>query len=66
METVEIRWYHPKVKMPNSNEKVRFVDEDGSEFTGTFIADEDMFFIGEDETGDFRYSNQIFVWTSIN
>jgi N-acetyl-beta-hexosaminidase len=66
METQEIRWYAPEVKMPCSNERIRFIDEAGSEFLGIYIASEDMFFIGMDEIGDFRYTDQVYVWTSIN
>jgi len=51
---------------PKDNQKVSFTDGDGETFEGIFIADEDMFFIGFEETGDFLYASQIESWKPLD
>lgn len=52
--------------LPKDQEKVRFTDTDGVEHIGIFLADENMFFIGDEVAGDFRFPFQINYWESID
>ena len=67
METMlDVKWFLPAVKMPFSKQRVRFIDNNGSEHLGIFIQSEDMFFIGFDEFGDFRFTYEVYAWTSVD
>ena len=52
--------------LPKDQEKVRFTDTNDFEHTGIFLADENMFYIGYEERGDFRFPFQIKHWESID
>jgi hypothetical protein len=47
---------------PKEDKKIEFTDIYGNTYKGTYIIDEDMFFIGFGLTGDFRYSYQVNNW----
>lgn len=51
---------------PQDNQKVLFTDEEGNEHEGLYIEDEDMFFIGFDDTGDFLYAMQVQSWKPLD
>jgi len=52
-----------KNKLPKNNDKVWFVTKSSkATHIGIWLQNEDMFFIGFGESGDFRYSFQIDYW----
>jgi len=51
-------------KTPSQNQLVRFLDIYCDEYFGMYIAHEKMFFIGFADNGDFRFANQILMWTN--
>jgi hypothetical protein len=51
-----------EIKLPKDNSKVHFTDDQNREYDGRFIEDENMFFIGFEDTGDFRHSFEIIDW----
>ena len=55
-----------KIALPKDNSKVHFTDDQNREYYGRFIEDENMFFIGFEDRGDFRYSFEIIDWKYIN
>lgn len=52
--------------LPKDRTKVRFTDSDNFEHTGIFLADENMFFIGYEDSGDFRFPFQIKHWENLD
>ena len=52
--------------LPQENKPIQFRDTYGNLWEGTYIKEEDMFFIGFDDNGDFRYSFQIIDWEYID
>ena len=55
-----------EMKLPKDNSKVHFIDDQNREYDGRFIKDENMFYIGFEDRGDFRYSFEIIDWKYIN
>ena len=51
---------------PKDNQKVSFTDENGESYEGSYIADEDMFLIGFDVTGDFLFAMQVESWKPLD
>ena len=51
---------------PKDNQRVSFTDDNGEKHEGIYIEDEDMFFIGFDDTGDFIFASQIDSWTPLD
>lgn len=48
--------------LPQENKPLQFRDTYGNLWEGTYIKEEDMFFIGFEDGGDFRYSFQVTEW----
>ncbi len=47
---------------PADNAKVEFTDRWDKTFTGSYIKEEDMFYIGDEDSGEFRYFKEIKSW----
>lgn len=50
------------MERPKDNQHISFKDKKGNEHEGIFIEDENMFFIGFEETGDFLYFAEVVSW----
>ena len=50
------------MNLPRDNQKITFETISGESFYGTFIEEEKMFFIGHEDSGDFRYEWQVKQW----
>jgi len=53
-------------ELPKDKSKIHFTDNEGREYDGIFFEDEDMFYIGFKETGDFRYIFEVVQWNYID
>ena len=52
----------PDIKSPKDNSKVHFTDDQNREYDGRFIEDENMFFIGFEDRGGFRFKYEVIDW----
>jgi hypothetical protein len=52
--------------LPQENRPLKFTDEYGYVWEGLYIKKEDMFFIGFEDIGDFRFSFQVTEWEYID
>ena len=55
-----------QIALPKDNSKVRFTDDQNREYDGRFIEDENMFYIGFEDRGDFRYSFEVIEWNYLD
>jgi len=62
MQTEKKVWYQPTDCKPKDGEVIVFKDDNNVEHHGIFIEKEDMFFIGYEDCGEFRFSNQVEFW----
>ena len=53
-------------ELPKDKSKIHFTDNEGREYDGIFFEDEDMFYIGFKEKGDFRYIFEVVQWNYID
>ncbi len=51
---------------PGEDKPIKFITKDGDIFAGTFIKEENMFYIGFGDQGQFYFSWQIVHWEYIN
>jgi len=67
----QVKWYSIDLIKPQDAQKVAFkpllcdFDTDDITYEGMYIQKEDMFFIGNGETGDFLFSFQVSFWKTI-
>jgi hypothetical protein len=53
-------------ELPKDKSKIHFTDNEGREYDGIFFKDEDMFYIGFEEKGDFRYIFEVVQWNYLD
>jgi hypothetical protein len=67
----QVKWYSIDLMKPQDGQKVAFkpvlgdFDIDDITYEGVYLLSEDMFFIGNEETGDFLFSFQVSFWKNI-
>jgi hypothetical protein len=49
-------------EMPKDKSRIHFTDDEGREYDGSYIESDNMFFIGFEDKGDFRYGFEITEW----
>jgi hypothetical protein len=67
---ITTKWFSTELAKPKDQQKIKFkpiIDDtvcDNITYTGMYIEKEDMFFIGEENEGDFLFSSQVLFWAN--